>query len=378
MKVISLFTFLISFSVFSSNKELRSINLLVKTPFNTPMDSSLYLTGDGNSLCNWSPKCLKFKKVDEQLYKINLVLIDQPKLLEFKITRGDWKTEACTQKGEVLPNYEIMANGGSVDYTITIENWCDQKPFAKPNSVVKLDQFDLKTLGLKRNIKVYVPSTYEKNPEQRFPVIYMHDGQNALDPETSAFGKEWGVDEAIETLIQRKQIEGYIVVAIPCHCRERNAEYNYFEKGELFAKSIVEDLIPYINQHFRTIGTREGTFTMGSSMGALISFSFLWEYPHIFKAAAGLSFPAFAIDYFIFDVASKFQVPMDTFFYLDHGGRGQDATYDESREMFLNHLYDLNVAPHQIVFKHFPLDGHNEVDWANRVHIPIKFFESVR
>ena len=372
---IALLIVLLSLGLFANDKEMRSIRLIVKTPFNTPVNDSIYLTGAGNSFCDWNPRCLKFRKIDHQLFSINLNLIDHSKLLEFKVTRGDWSTQACTQKGEILQNYELMLSSGSLEYIITIENWCDKKANALPEDVVRLNNFDLKFANEKRNISVFLPSSYHKKINNKFPVIYVHDGQNAIDPETSAFGKEWGIDETIETLIERKQSEGFIVVAIPCHCRERNAEYNYFEKGESFAKSIVNDLVPYIDDQFRTIASREGRYIMGSSMGALISFSMLWEYPYVFKAAAGLSFPAFAFDYFIFKVAEKFSVPEDTHFYLDHGGTGQDATYDEARELFLNHLNSLGINPQQVVFKHFPYDGHNEVDWANRVNIPLTFFE---
>ena len=247
-------------SVFSSDKELRSINLIVKTPYNTPRGADLFLTGEGASLCNWRPNCLKFRKIDNQLYKINLVLIDRPKLLEFKITRGSWENEACNQIGEVLPNYELMTNSGSVDYTLTIENWCDQDPFKAPQNIVKISKLELVPLGLKRDLKVYLPSTYDKYPNRKFPVIYMHDGQNSIDPSTSAFGKEWGVDETIETLIKRKQSDGFVVVAIPCHCKDRNLEYNFFEKGSLYARSlIVESIIPYIDQNFRTIANESST-----------------------------------------------------------------------------------------------------------------------
>ena len=136
-----------------------------------------------------------------------------------------------------------------------------------PENVVHLDDFEMTALGLKRNIKVYLPSSYENFPDKKFPVIYMHDGQNALDPLTSAFGKEWGVDETIEMMIKRKQSDGFIVVAIPCHCRERNAEYNYYEKGELYARSLVEDLIPYIDRNFRSISAREGGLRWGLQWG---------------------------------------------------------------------------------------------------------------
>ena len=74
---IALLVFAASNISIANEKELRSINLIVKTPFNTPIDSSLYLTGDGESLCHWKADCLRFRKIAPQLYKINLVsLID--------------------------------------------------------------------------------------------------------------------------------------------------------------------------------------------------------------------------------------------------------------------------------------------------------------
>ena len=228
-------------------------------------------------MCHWKADCLRFRKIGSQLYKINLVLIDRPKLLEFKITRGDWSKEACTQTGKVLPNFELMTNGGSVDYTITIENWCDQKKNSLPVNVVHLDDFEM-TVWVKAKYKSLSSEFYENFPDKKFPLSIARRTKRS-DPLTSAFGKEWGVDETIEMMIKRKQSDGFIVVAIPCHCRERNAEYNYYEKGELYARSLVEDLIPYIDRNFRSISAREGRFTMGSSMGALISFSILWEYP---------------------------------------------------------------------------------------------------
>ena len=105
----------------------------------------------------------------------------------------------------------MSLNRGDADFTVTIENWCDQRNFKLPKRVERLENFELKELGRLRNILVYLPSTYNSlNPSKKFPVVYMHDGQNALDPNTSAFGREWGVDETIETMIARKQSEGFI------------------------------------------------------------------------------------------------------------------------------------------------------------------------
>ena len=52
-------------------------------------------------------------------------------------------------------------------------------------------------LGNRRDIWVYLPPGYRRFSRTRYPVLYLHDGQNVFDAATSFAGVEWGVDETL-------------------------------------------------------------------------------------------------------------------------------------------------------------------------------------
>src|SRR5438105_14283887 len=74
--------------------------------------------------------------------------------------------------------------------------------------------FPSKVLGNRRDILVYLPPGYRRSPWRRYPVLYLHDGQNVFNAATSFSGVEWSVDETAERLIRAKAIEPLIIVAI--------------------------------------------------------------------------------------------------------------------------------------------------------------------
>ncbi len=148
-----------------------------------------------------------------------------------------------------------------------------------------------------RDILVYLPPSYAES-SRRYPVIYMHDGQNLFDDATS-FAGEWGVDEALHDLSQ-EGLEA-IVVGIPNLGRQRVREYNPFDnrkfgtgRGDLYLRFIVETLKPDIDRSFRTLPDRAHTGIVGSSMGGLISLYAFFRYSTVFGFAGALS-PAFWI-----------------------------------------------------------------------------------
>jgi len=67
--------------------------------------------------------------------------------------------------------------------------------------------FPSKVLGNRRDVLVYLPPGYRRFSSRRYPVLYMHDGQNVFDAATSFAGVEWGVDETAQRLIHGKLIE---------------------------------------------------------------------------------------------------------------------------------------------------------------------------
>lgn len=140
-------------------------------------------------------------------------------------------------------------------------------------------------LGNERDILAYLPPSYETS-DRRYPVIYMHDGQNLFDQATS-FSGEWQVDNTLEKASQAG-LEA-IVIGIPNMGKERLNEYSPFEdpkrgggKGDAYLDFIVHTLKPVIDHDFRTLADRENTGIVGSSMGGLISLYGFFRHPDVF------------------------------------------------------------------------------------------------
>ena len=138
-------------------------------------------------------------------------------------------------------------------------------------------------LGNRRDLLVYLPPSYHRTT-RRYPVIYMHDGQNLFDHATSYAG-EWGVDETMEMLAHTEGLEAIIVV-IPTAGPQRLAEYTPFHDGRLgggrgddYLAFIVDTVKPLIDGNFRTLPNRRYTGIMGSSLGGLISLYAFFQRP---------------------------------------------------------------------------------------------------
>jgi len=188
--------------------------------------------------------------------------------------------------GEKLPvaywrNYREVKQG--MAHTVTGDVWV-------------LSDLYSPQLHNRREILVYLPPTYAAS-ERRYPVIYMHDGQNLFDDMTS-FAGEWGVDETLDDL-SREGIEA-IVVGIPnLGGDERLKEYSPFVDrryggglGDAYVDFIVDTLKPLIDGAFRTRAEREHTGIFGSSMGGLISLYAFFHRSDTFGFVGAMS-PAF-------------------------------------------------------------------------------------
>ncbi|HEY0017115.1 MAG TPA: alpha/beta hydrolase-fold protein [Longimicrobium sp.] len=156
-----------------------------------------------------------------------------------------------------------------------------------------LAQLESPQLGNRRDILVYLPPSYDRS-QRRYPVIYMHDGQNLFDRATS-FGEEWEVDQTLEQAAG-EGLEA-IVVGIPNLGKERLNEYSPWHdrrhdqggKGEAYLEFIVDTLKPIIDRDFRTMPGRESTGIAGSSMGGLISLYAFFKHPRVFGFAGVMS-----------------------------------------------------------------------------------------
>ena len=259
-----------------------------------PETDAVYVAGNFN---NWDPKdeLCKFRKDADGRYSISFPNVPA-KDYEYKFTRGSWQTVETTADGNNIPNRTLKLMSDTV-LNLDIDGWSEGKPREIPRSantnVQVLDEaFNIPQLDRKRRIWIYLPKDY-KTSKTRYPVLYMHDGQNLFDKATSYAG-EWGIDEALDSL--KKQC---IVVGIDNGGVKRMNEYNPYDhdkfgrgEGELYVDFLAKTLKPYIDKNYRTKKDAANTLIAGSSMGGLISMYAVVKYPKVF-GKAGVFSPAF-------------------------------------------------------------------------------------
>jgi predicted alpha/beta superfamily hydrolase len=229
----------------------------------------------------------------------------------------------------------------------------------------------LKGAGLQdRDLVVWLPPDYDADKTRRYPVIYMHDGQNIFDPVTSAFGVDWSIDETADDLIKKKSIEPVIVVGI-YNTSDRMKEYTPGEKGTAYMNFIVEVVKPLIDSTYRTRPDRKHTIVGGSSAGGIISFMLVWEHPDVFSKAICMS-PAFKSlspggwDYTRVVRSSNGQ-KKPIFLYIDNGGIGLDSQLQPGIDEMLTALKTKGYAEGKdFLFLPDPTAKHFEADWAKR------------
>lgn len=186
------------------------------------------------------------------------------------------------------PNY--LAKAGSV---------VDVYPhFQVTSGAVELYKqgFLSKHLAEKRDLWVYLPPTYLENTEARFPVLYMHDGQNLFDKALAFGGSEWKVDEAFDEAAESGAIREAVVVGVGNtsarifeYTPTPDPEYTPSGGGDGYLALLVEDLKPLIDAEFRTLPGRETTALMGSSLGGLISSYAGVKRPEVFGLIGSMS-----------------------------------------------------------------------------------------
>ncbi|MBF2054616.1 MAG: alpha/beta hydrolase [Candidatus Sericytochromatia bacterium] len=234
-----------------------------------------------------------------------------------------------------------------------------------------------------RDVLVWLPPGYDSS-QQRYPVLYMHDGNNLFDRRTSFGGSEWEVDERAEQLIRQGSIQPVIIVGI-YNSPARMDEYTWHPmalngqmqggQGAQYARFVVEELKPLIDQTYRTRPERAHTAMMGSSLGGLISFYTARAYPQVFGQVGLMSPSIWWKDRQILNDLDG--LPPDLRIWLDMGTR-------EGRqpEVMLQNAKDMARALEQRGFEHFrnlafhvaPDADHSERAWAARIEHPLRFF----
>jgi enterochelin esterase-like enzyme len=276
-----------------------------------------------------------------------------------------------------------------------------QTPAVSAGTIVTVDSFPSAYVETRR-VDIWLPAGYDA--ARRYAVIYIHDGQRLFDSTVTSKGEEWGVDETLTALMNGGKIRNTMVVGIWSNADARHAEYfpwkpvaalpaaeresitrldfNGNPRSDKYLTFLVRELKPYIDAHYSTLTDRENTFVAGSSMGGLIAFYALCEYPDVFGGAACLSphwigntgrrdevIPSAFRDY----LRCRLPDPVTHRFYFDHGTLGVDSLYAPGQRMIDEVMRAGGYDASRWMSREFAGANHSERDWCRRLAIPMEF-----
>lgn len=351
-----------------SKAQEQKLTIKVIEPFKT--QDSLLVIGDQPKWGNWLyPRSEKMKKLNDSTW-IQENRLPLNTKVNFKITRGSYYKEALYNNNGQIPAATSLTLTKDTVITLRPSSWNDIYQRSITGTVRYYHNFSSPLLKNTRNVVVWLPPSYFKHPDKKYPVLYAHDGQNIFDHSSGGNG-EWRMDEVADSLMRLGKIQEFIIVGI-ANTKDRWVEYSGTPEGMNYIKFIATELKPFIDRNFRTLKDKANTAAIGSSMGGLISFYMVWQYPDVFSKAACLSSGFYFDDGNILVKAKQSTSRLNgSKLYLDCGGLDLDKDFLPANEEM--HQLLLRNPQIKLKYEYFPKDKHNEIAWARRLDIPFTF-----
>ncbi len=367
---------------------MAEIIFRVTVPDDTPADAEIYIAGDFQ---NWDPgdQDHRLAKAGDGAYEIGIAF-DKGRPIQYKFTRGHWGVVEKGPRGEEIAN-RTFAAAASGTLRLSVASWAGNAPPSRTSSITG----DVRPLEVPdfldgRRVWIYLPPGYEEATDERYPVLYMLDGQNVFDAKTS-FAGEWEVDETCERLIKAGEMRPIIVVAVANGETERVHEYTpWFDRhrqagggGEEHLRAFIDVLIPFVNMNCRTLEGPANTGLGGSSLGGLMAVYAGYAHPDVFGLIAGVSPVVRWDEHRLVDFVASKERPASRV-YIDMGTRESESTEDTDGNGVDDHIDDLRALKDALLAQGF-VEGedllvvedegarHNEAYWAARFPAALRF-----
>lgn len=283
-------------------------------------------------------------------------------------------------------------------------------PSAIPSSGVikRFEDFHSEFIS-SRTIDVWLPEDYSY--DQKYDVLYMHDGNMLFDSSDTWNNQEWKLDEAAAKLMKEGKVKPFIVVGIWNAGKKRYPEYfpekvyrelslldrtiiktklafqsksfapiGDFFYGDNYVRFLANEVVPFIEKNFNVHSGPAHRFVGGSSMGGLMSWYALLERPDVFGGAIAMSthWPG------MYDVDNPFPKGFEDYIrkninkldghkvYFDLGDQTLDAVYPPLQKR-IDAIFAASYPNDLWKTEFFPGHKHDEVSWASRIHLPLMF-----
>jgi predicted alpha/beta superfamily hydrolase len=332
-------------------------------------DRPVFVSGN---FCGWHPDLdvFQLQRFGPGTYTLTFPAdIRLPDIVEYKYTRGGWDSVELTGAGESRPN-RVLSPGTEFQQDF-VPHWRLSgqafNPALVPHLEVLSSDFYAPQLGASRRVRVLLPYDYHQNPNKRYPVLYLHDGQNLIG-EGEGYGS-WGVEQKMAILAARQHHE-VILVTIDHGYQQRIEEFTIHKsrmaqgRGRAYLAFIAQTLKPAIDAQYRTRPDAPHTGLGGSSLGGLISIYGGLLHPHIFGRLMVFS-PSLWISPKIYFDAIRFQTPSPMRIYV-YGGETESKYMVPNLQRFQDSLLKqcYKGQPIDIYLSVDPDGAHQEVHWG--------------
>lgn len=162
----------------------------------------------------------------------------------------------------------------------------DLGPISLPGgSTVEFKSFDSQSLGMPERYSVFLPPSFSKDTTRTYPVLYFLHGLN--NDETSWTVERYGsVQNTLEQMILSGKLPEFIMV----HPRGDNGFYcNYIDGSRRYEDLVTQELVAYMETHYRAGKGRENRAIAGTSMGGYGALKIAMKYPDRYAAVSGQS-----------------------------------------------------------------------------------------
>lgn len=231
--------------------------------------------------------------------------------------------------------------------------------------------------GELRRAYVWLPDAYDGDPDARFPVLYMFDGQNVFFDEDASFGTSWRMYDYLNA-----RQPDVIVAAVSCSQTGRMAEYSPFShengdaghvnaRGRSTMEWLLGEFKPSIDAQYRTLPDRDNTLIAGSSMGGLMSLYAALDYNGAFSRAACLSPSLWVHPRKSLRMIERARIAPDTCIYFDYGTQ-EMGNHPKNTEVLCAACSALLHKGVDLTFRLVPGGTHSEESWAQRVPVMMK------
>ena len=360
---------------------------------------TVYLAGSVDSLGPWRPDGQAM--TGEGRERSARIVVPPQTDLEYKFTLGSWDRQATGPTGIPMPNFALRVDdhqvvrhdiGGFKADPVTYMN--DWQGSGVQGTLVYWQDVASSFLEESRHVGIWLPPGYDA--DERYPVLYMHDGQNLFDPRLTGNGEIWDVDDAVVGLVDSGEIPPVIVVGA-FNSADRFFEYSPWHGASDYARFLIEELMPRVNEEFSTLTGPGNTAVMGSSMGGLLSYYLVTHHPDVFGACGCISShfvlseawrPASPANdrsdqtldetpFIIRDIENGHTVPDGVRYWFDYGTEGTDAPYHGPHEAVRAWLLEQGLQDGEdFVMAVYEGAGHNEASWRARLDDPLRFLFS--